>query len=222
MLDQSIQDERLSRKERKSIRNWLREHEPDARELGLLRKQIFDTARQYTDAMEPLGLTDWIEHAISALHAPFDADIKRNIREAHFTPGDQARNRINSLLQDSRKKVDICVFTITDDEISREILAAQQRGIKIRLISDNDKSNDKGSDIDRLARMGVAVAIDRSDAHMHHKFALFDDKLLLTGSYNWTRSAAAHNSENLLVTSDSELLGPYRQCFDQMWRRWHE
>ena len=41
-----------------------------------------------------------------------------------------------------------------------------------------------------LAELGVAVRIDRSEHHMHHKFALFDDAILATGSYNWTRSAA--------------------------------
>jgi cardiolipin hydrolase len=52
---------------------------------------------------------------------------------------------------------------------------------------------------------------------MHHKFALFDDARLLTGSYNWTRSAADCNEENLIVTGDPRLVGPFRQEFDKLW-----
>ena len=41
---------------------------------------------------------------------------------------------------------------------------------------------------------------------MHHKFAIFDQSILLTGSYNWTRSASEKNEENFIITSDPALL----------------
>ena len=34
----------------------------------------------------------------------------------------------------------------------------------------------------------------------------FDDRTVLTGSYNWTRSAADYNKENFLVTPDDSLI----------------
>jgi phosphatidylserine/phosphatidylglycerophosphate/cardiolipin synthase-like enzyme len=40
----------------------------------------------------------------------------------------------------------------------------------------------------------------RSMASKHHKFAIFDGKTLLNGSYDWTRSAFTKNEENVLVT----------------------
>ncbi len=52
---------------------------------------------------------------------------------------------------------------------------------------------------------------------MHHKFALFDERLLATGSYNWTRSAADKNQENLLVTGDPRLVTPYAELFERLW-----
>ena len=52
---------------------------------------------------------------------------------------------------------------------------------------------------------------------MHHKFALFDDKVLLTGSYNWTRSAAERNYENLILSEDPALLRAFRLEFDRIW-----
>jgi phosphatidylserine/phosphatidylglycerophosphate/cardiolipin synthase-like enzyme len=53
---------------------------------------------------------------------------------------------------------------------------------------------------------------------MHHKFAIFDGGLLVNGSFNWTRSAAEWNSENLLLTTDPALVAAFRREFDRLWQ----
>jgi phosphatidylserine/phosphatidylglycerophosphate/cardiolipin synthase-like enzyme len=111
----------------------------------------------------------------------------------------------------------VCVFTITDDRITRALLEAHERGVRVRVVSDGDKAMDPGSDIHRLRQAGVAVRVDRAEAHMHHKFAVFDRMRLLTGSYNWTRSAAAENQENVLVSDDPRLVVPFCRAFDDLW-----
>jgi phosphatidylserine/phosphatidylglycerophosphate/cardiolipin synthase-like enzyme len=52
---------------------------------------------------------------------------------------------------------------------------------------------------------------------MHHKFAVFDARTLLTGSYNWTRSAAEDNRENVLVVDDPRLVRPFVETFEELW-----
>ena len=126
--------------------------------------------------------------------------------------------KINDLFAQARASVDICVFTITDNRIAEAIEKAHRRRVQIRVISDDDKAMDAGSDIERLDRSGISVRVDKSEHHMHHKFAIFDKRQLLSGSYNWTRSAALYNDENFLITSDPELLKAYTRMFDKLWR----
>jgi mitochondrial cardiolipin hydrolase len=52
---------------------------------------------------------------------------------------------------------------------------------------------------------------------MHHKFAIIDSRLVLTGSYNWTRSAAEYNHENLLVTNSKQAIGQFEKEFNRLW-----
>ena len=54
---------------------------------------------------------------------------------------------------------------------------------------------------------------------MHHKFAVADNDLLLTGSYNWTRSAATENDENIIVTNNRKLVNSFQSKFDELWKR---
>jgi phosphatidylserine/phosphatidylglycerophosphate/cardiolipin synthase-like enzyme len=54
---------------------------------------------------------------------------------------------------------------------------------------------------------------------MHHKFAVFDASLVLTGSYNWTRGAAIENEENVIVSGDPRHVTAFSRAFERLWKR---
>ena len=85
---------------------------------------------------------------------------------------------------------------------------------------DDEKAEDLGSDIYHLKEMGVPVRTDKDPDHMHHKYALFDRRRLLTGSYNWTRSAALRNEENFIVTNEVKLVDRFGVHFDRLWGKY--
>ncbi|WP_165865000.1 phospholipase D-like domain-containing protein [Rufibacter latericius] len=136
---------------------------------------------------------------------------------AYFSPGEDCLSAIQECLRAAKSSLRICVFTISDDRITQAILAAHRKGIKIQLLTDNEKLFDKGSDIRQLAQAGIKVKVDNTTNHMHHKFVLVDNTQVLTGSYNWTRSAALYNHENVLVTSDPQVVAGYAREFTRLW-----
>lgn len=144
--------------------------------------------------------------------------IEAASHKVFFSPGDTCTNAIIRCLQSAKTSVDICVFTISDDRISKEIIACHKRGVKVRIISDNEKLNDLGSDIKDFANKGLPVKIDMSTAHLHHKFAIFDKKSLINGSFNWTRSAAMQNQENIVLSDDKGLVQTFQQEFERLWK----
>jgi phosphatidylserine/phosphatidylglycerophosphate/cardiolipin synthase-like enzyme len=116
------------------------------------------------------------------------------------------------------RDVKICVFTISDDRITDAIITTHKKGVQIQVITDNDKMEDEGSDIEQLADEGIPVKIDNTPNHMHHKFMVVDERALLTGSYNWTRSAARYNHENILLTRETPVIRSYLKEFSQLWK----
>jgi phosphatidylserine/phosphatidylglycerophosphate/cardiolipin synthase-like enzyme len=68
-----------------------------------------------------------------------------------------------------RKSFDACVFTITDNRVAEVMEDLHARGIKVRLITDNDTAYADGSDIKRLFKAGIPVKVDKSPHHMHNK-----------------------------------------------------
>lgn len=222
ILAQTLEDERLSRGERKALLRLLEEHSQTDGAPAQLRSRAFALARQRADQIPAEALLLWLEEVTKVSARPSaNAAGPGRVAEARFSPGDGCLQKIQELLAQARRSVDICVFTITDDRISQSIQAAHERGVRVRILTDNDKAWDKGSDVQRLGRQGIPVAIDQTEHHMHHKFAVFDGELLLTGSYNWTRSAASSNEENILVTDDERLVRAFSREFEALWEKLH-
>jgi len=117
----------------------------------------------------------------------------------------------------ARETVDVCVFTITDNVISDAILSAFRRGVSIRIISDDRKQHDTGSDIRRFVAAGIPVRVDLNRHHMHHKFAIFDHARVVTGSYNWTMGAALDNEEHIVILGEPQLISRFEREFDKLW-----
>ncbi len=219
LLLSMLDDARLSRAERKALRSLVQERGLDAERLAVFRSRAFDLARRSVPP-EHVAVIEWLEGAVKSLLPPTHGPSAEHV--ARFSPGMECLNAIVGEFRRSTKTADVCVFTITDDRIVDAMPKAHQRGVKVRVISDDEKSTDTGSDVARIAKAGLDVRTDSSPSHMHHKFAVFDNERVVTGSYNWTRSAAAHNHENLIISDDDELVLAFSKTFTRLWDRFGE
>ena len=216
-LRESAQDFTLDAGEKLELREL--GQQLDAGRIRFLRNRAFDIAR---DAMrgEPgatLEVLRWLEQVVKTLDAANEAAPV--VSSAYFSPGDTCLRRLCDLMRGCRDTLDICVFTIADDRLTEAILDCHARGVQVRVVSDNDKQHDSGSDIDRLRAQGVQVRVDDAPSHMHHKFALFDGRVLANGSFNWTRSATRDNDENLVVSDDANLVRVFGLQFGKLWQQ---
>ncbi len=137
--------------------------------------------------------------------------------KVYFSPGEDCLNAIINNLKKAEKEVLICVFTISDNRISSVIRQLHEKGITVKIISDNRKVFDRGSDIFYLHRHGLPIKTDKTDAHMHHKFAVIDRKITIAGSYNWTVSAEEVNYEDVIVTDNRDITKAFLKEFNKLW-----
>ncbi|HAS40423.1 MAG TPA: nuclease [Microscillaceae bacterium] len=218
MFEKTFEDQKLSSAERKALTQIIRESNLKNNQVGFLRNQVFDIARGAFKSYPALQVIDWLEQA-NKLLLKSNANLgDSRSNEIYFSPGDACLNAINHALSKARQTINICVFTISDNRITNNIIACHQSGIKVRVITDDDKTQDKGSDIYQMHQAGIPIRTDETPNHMHHKFAIIDNDTLITGSYNWTRSAAQYNHENIFITYDKGSLKSYQEEFDKLWK----
>ena len=132
----------------------------------------------------------------------------------YFTPGPDCENNIVAEINKA-KKIDIAVYSINNRKIVDAILAAKKRGAKVRVITDRLMSSNKYSLDEELAAAGIPVVIHKKHKIMHNKYAIFDGKTIVTGSYNWTKAATQSNSENCLFFEQPDK--EYSVHFEELW-----
>jgi phosphatidylserine/phosphatidylglycerophosphate/cardiolipin synthase-like enzyme len=52
---------------------------------------------------------------------------------------------------------------------------------------------------------------------MHHKVFIIDDKIVVTGSYNYSNNSENTNDENLVFVNNSAIASNYEKEFDEVW-----
>lgn len=222
ILRDAVQDFSLDPVEKLELRELGKQL--DAGRVRFLRNRAFEIVREVMLAKgtvhetgESLAALHWLEQVVKTLDAA--SDTAPVVSSAYFSPGENCLRQLGDLMGNCRASLDICVFTIADDRLTDAILACHARGVLVRVVSDDEKQHDTGSDIARLRDHGIAVRLDHSPAHMHHKFALFDGRLLANGSFNWTRSATRDNDENLVVSDDANLVRVFGLQFEKLWQQ---
>jgi phosphatidylserine/phosphatidylglycerophosphate/cardiolipin synthase-like enzyme len=218
LLRQFLVDRKLSEPERKVLAGWVKAHVTTDQQRNAARNRVFETARQAVADPHAAAVIDFVEDVLKVL-LPMGATAGAAPDEAFFSPGEACLQRIIARLTNARRTADICVFTITDDRISSAILAAHKRGVRVRIVTDNEKAYDAGSDVPKFRAAGIPLKVDETPFHMHHKFAIFDATRLVNGSYNWTRSAAEQNEENVTDTGDPGLVAAFQREFDALWAK---
>lgn len=217
-LSDSLLDFKLSQSEVLELRKLLPELESD--EINFVRNRAFQLAREpvHDGGVTAVAALTWLERIVKNLDT-YRKSKTPSKSSAHFSPGDECRRKILDLCLNARTTLDISVFTIADNRLADAVIAAHKRSVTVRVITDDQKSEDAGSDIELLQHAGVPVRTDKAAAHMHHKFAIIDGDVLVNGSFNWTRSASDYNQENIMVSNDCRLVAAYLQEFAKLWAR---
>jgi len=219
LLSQTLDDRRLSRGEKQALRQVLEDLKAGPAQSAFIRSRAFEIARQAMADGQDRQVVDWLADVIGLIASIESSQQNRPEALAYFSDEHDCPAKIISLLSQTGESLDICMYTITDDRISSEIIAAHSRGVSVRIITDDEKIDVLGSDIAAFRSAGIPVRTDDSAAYMHNKFAIFDRRTVATGSYNWTAGAARVNQENFIVTRDADLVGSFGKYFERLWRR---
>ena len=134
-----------------------------------------------------------------------------------FAPEDDAMDYLLPLVKGAEESVHFMAFAFTHDELGEELLKKSRRGLDVRGVFETRNTNDPYSEIHRLGCAGVGVREDGNSGTMHHKVFIIDDKIVVTGSFNFSNSANQTNDENMVFLNNDAIAAQYEQEFREVW-----
>ncbi len=149
-----------------------------------------------------------------------------------------ANGLIGRSLESATSTVDLALFVFSDQDLSNVLLNESQQGVNIRALIDPSFSYRYYSE--GLDMMGVALPDNRcrygegnnpwpiplttvgipqlpEGDVLHHKFAVIDNRIVVTGSQNWSNAANRSNDENVLIITNPIVTAHFQREFDRLY-----
>ena len=139
----------------------------------------------------------------------------------YFSPNDQVEKRLINMIEKEKKSICVAIYCMTHRGIASALIEAKKRGVDVEVIVDRFSVRVKAP-LGKMVEAGIPVHVwdpdpgRRKKAHrplMHHKFCVFGDDMVWTGSFNFTYEASRMHEENAIVIRDADLADAFKNQF---------
>ncbi len=131
--------------------------------------------------------------------------------QIYFSPNGGCTEAVVNALSKAKASAYVQAYSFTSTLIAKALVEAHKRGVHIEVVLDKSQRTEKYSEADFLFHAGIATYIDGEHRIAHNKVMVIDGETVITGSFNFTKSAEAENAENLLIIKNAELAKKYAE-----------
>jgi phosphatidylserine/phosphatidylglycerophosphate/cardiolipin synthase-like enzyme len=191
---------------------------------NLIRLRSPRLAEDYTAEFDEMFIDDLFGPG-SPANTPHPVFSVEGVRvEVYFSPDDGVTRQLVELVSDAEESVYFMAYSFTSDDLARALLERHQAGVEVAGVMEaRQVESNTGSDYERLRAEGIDVRLDGNPDNMHHKLLIIDGQIVVTGSFNFSRSAEERNDENILVVHAPQLaalyLGEFEEVFSEAQNR---
>jgi phosphatidylserine/phosphatidylglycerophosphate/cardiolipin synthase-like enzyme len=202
--------------------------------------QIFTTEFNLMWGDGPAGQLDSKFGTSKPDRPPITIAIGDSAITIHFSPAPSSQNwstttngLIGQTISQAQQKIDIAQFVFSENQLANVLETAQQRSVQIRALIDRGFAYRPYSQM--LTMLGVPPCHSKrsvwarpiltagvpslpSGDLLHHKIAIIDQRLVITGSHNWSDAANYKNDETLLVVDSPIVAAHFQQEFDRLYQ----
>ena len=148
------------------------------------------------------------------------SNLNRQLRilGIYFSPRGGCEDEIIHWIDQANKSIHILIYSFTLDSIGDALIRAHKRGVEVKVVFEEDQIT-RYSEYQRLKAAGIEVRNDTNPRLMHDKVMIIDGIIVITGSYNYSRSAEEYNNENLIVILSDRVVSIYEEEFQKIWRQ---
>jgi phosphatidylserine/phosphatidylglycerophosphate/cardiolipin synthase-like enzyme len=143
--------------------------------------------------------------------APLQAEeSKQPSISVYFSPRGGCTNAVVKTLNGAKSKILVQAYSFTSAPIAKALVDAKKRGVNVQAILDKSQKTERYSSATFLTNSGISTYIDASHKIAHNKIIIIDGRTVITGSFNFTKSAGESNAVlcGLLIAQHRSPLSP--------------
>jgi len=139
----------------------------------------------------------------------------------YFSPNQGSIDVFVGFINRCHLHIDAAIYSITHPKVVDALIDAKNRGVQVRVITDITQASSRWSGDERLEEASIPLLRQGKSwrGSMHNKFIIGDGAAVGTGSFNWTKNADQHNSENFVIIRLQYVVRDFQREFKKMWKR---
>lgn len=126
-----------------------------------------------------------------------------------FTPSQSCRSLLLREINKANKSIYVQAYSFTDEAVYDALKAAQDRQVLVNILLDHSQKNCPLVLKNKAQSKPINLRMDNISGIAHNKVMIIDQKIVVTGSYNFTKAAYTRNAENLLIINDEKIANLY-------------
>jgi phosphatidylserine/phosphatidylglycerophosphate/cardiolipin synthase-like enzyme len=135
-----------------------------------------------------------------------------------FTSEDPALEQaIIPVVKSATKSIRFLAFSFTDFPLAEAMIQRSQNGVGVAGVFEKVGSDTDAAELDTLFCAQVPVRRDGNPSFLHHKVIVIDERIVITGSLNFSTNAEESNDENVIIIDNAEIARLYMQEFERVW-----
>jgi phosphatidylserine/phosphatidylglycerophosphate/cardiolipin synthase-like enzyme len=144
--------------------------------------------------------------------------VSDTLIENYFSPDDGVSQHILRQIKEAQESIYFLAYSFTSDQIAAAMLERAAEGVTIAgVFEESQYYANTGTEYDRFMETGLDVRLDGNKRNMHHKVMIVDEKIVVLGSYNFSKSAEKRNDENVLIIHNPLIALLYLEEFDRIY-----
>ena len=137
--------------------------------------------------------------------------------EYAFSPGGNCAGVVVKWIGKANNTIHILVYNFTLAGIRDALIQAKNRGVEVKIVMEREGATTPGSEYANLRNAGLDVRLDTNPRTMNDNIAVIDGRIVVTGSFTWSRAANEENNENLVVLDNQVWAAAYEAQFQQIY-----
>ena len=186
----------------------------------LIHIRSVEMAENYTTEFEEMFVDDMFGDRVVPETPNPEISIAGTDMEVYFSPDDGVAEYISEILNDAEESIRFMAFSFTTDEFGEAIREQAENGLTVAgVMEEQQVKSNIGTEYDFFKQAGLNVFLDGNEGQMHHKTMIVDESIVITGSYNFSRSAEIRNDENVIIFHNEKIADFFLQEFHRVYEQ---